>query len=524
MNKSNLLGLLFFALCFVHQGYAQQPEELTCEEKAEEILRFRGDFKNFPPDLINELIKFITPCAEKSYGRSHPSAAYAKGLLHLQKGDYTTLFGRRKELSHLHLFRAAYYQYPPAIITHGINLLTHQYKENYHVDYTKIANDFEQLIAQDYQKDIAHYIIGYLSLKNLVTREDFTSATLVNKAKNHFESSNLPMAKHWLAIMHYFGYGFPKDKTKALQLLSDNDILNSKTLKQYLQNQNNDWIPISAEERLASIEAYATNYKPVSLIGDGKTTFQGHFIEYDWTATGVKRYIPVTLSITVREVHDTYRKVRLELTMKGETLVSDNNLRKNGNHNNELYINFGQFLPLTIPSLPNQFQDHPDRNTQTYRIKWMGIKEASIDGKLALILKPSSTTEIAELNEELHTPLRMVLYPETPTTSLVASNDALQNSLTDKIQSQKIDKNFAKVYPNPIGNQFSITYTLDQSAEVTASVYDFFGQQRLHIPTQKYNAKGTQTITIDSSSLPSGTYLIQMTVNEVPYTKTVIKE
>ncbi|GAA4278044.1 T9SS type A sorting domain-containing protein [Aquimarina mytili] len=518
MNKSNLFGLLLFALCFVYHSYAQP----TCDQKAEDVLRNKSQFQNFPPELIDELIEYITPCAEESYGKTNPSSAYAKGLLHLQKGDYTTLFGRRKELSYLHIFRAAYYKYPAAMLTHGINLLTNKYKEEYYINYATISNDLETLITQDYKKDIAHYILGYLSLKNLVSNDDFTNTNLVNKAKMHFESSNHPMAKHWLAIMHYFGYGVPRDKAKALQMLSDNDIFNSQTLKEYLQHQNNDWIPISAEERLASLEGYSTNYAPVTVIGSGKTTFQGHFIEYNWPATGVARYIPVTLSITVREEHDTYRKVRLELTMNGETLISDNDLRKNGTHNNELYINFGQFLPLRLPSLENMMQDHPDKNTHTYSIKRLSFKEAIIDGKQALIVKPAFTTKIVELNEEVHTPIRMVLYPEAPTATMVIA----ASTATDLKEATPIvvDKDFATVSPNPIGDQFNITYTLPRAVEVQTAVYDFYGQQRIQVPGRVNTDNGEQTITIDSSRLPSGTYIIQMTIDGKPYSKMVIKE
>ncbi|WP_103070346.1 T9SS type A sorting domain-containing protein [Aquimarina sediminis] len=512
MNRSNLLGLLLFALCFVHISHAQ----LTCEQKAEEILQFKNDFKDYPPQLIDQLIEYITPCAEEAYGKTNPSSAYAKGLLHLQKGDYAFLFGQRRELAYLHIFRAAYYKYPDAMLTHSINLLTDGYQENYHINYTQIAGNMESLVTLNHKTDIAHYILGYLNLKNLVTNEDFTNTTLINKAKTHFESSTHPMAKHWLAIMHYFGYGMPVNKAKALQMLSENTILNSKTLKQQLQGQNNDWIPISAEERLASLEGYNTNYTQMTLIGSGKTTFHGHYIEYDWAAKGVKRYIPVTLSIAIRQDHGDYKDVRLEFTMNGETRIKDNRLYT---PLREYYINFGQFLPLRIPLLQNLLQDHPTKNTLTYSIQRLNFKEATIDGKQALIVKPTRSTEIVEFNEKVHTPIRMVLYPET-----AARTATIAATAPETTTSKPLGKDFAVISPNPIGNQFNITYTLDQPAEVQVVVYDFFGQQKISVPTQKYTVGGSQTITVDSAELPSGTYVIQMTINGMSYSKTVVKQ
>ncbi|WP_106793540.1 T9SS type A sorting domain-containing protein [Aquimarina sp. Aq78] len=518
MNTSFVWGLLCLALLSVHQSYAQEPTGLTCAQKAEVILKFKNDFKNYPPALIDEMIEYITPCAEASYGRTNPSSAYAKGLLHLKKGDYTTLFGKRTELSSLHISRAAYYQYPPAMLTHGINLLTDVYKEKYHIRYSTISKDFEKLLTLDHKKDIANYVLGYLNLKNLVTKEDFTNTTLVNKAKAHFENSNHPMAKHWLAIMQYYGYGVPKDKAKALQMLTDNAIFNSKTLKQHLQNQNNDWIPISAEERLAIIENYDTNYKPVTVIGSGNTIFKGHFIEFDWTAAGVKQRIPVTLSIAIREDHGSYKDVRLELTMNGETKIHDNKLKKISS-TNAFYMTFNQLQPLKLPPVKNILQDHPDKNTLSYGISELFFKEETINGKQALIIKPSRTTEILELNEKVHTPIRMVLYPETPAPATVSIADTALKATSPV----SLDKNFATISPNPIGNEFNITYTLDQAAEVQVAIYDFFGQQRISLPSQKNTTKGTQTITVDSATLPSGTYVIQMTINGAPYSKTVVK-
>ncbi len=405
------------------------------------------------------------------------------------------------------------------MLDHTINLLSNTYKENYHINYNNIARDLENLVTLDYKKDITNYILGYIHLKNLVTNQDFTNTTLVNKAKGYFDNSNHPMAKHWLGIMNYFGYGMPKDKTKALQMLSENNILNSQTLKQQLQNQNNDWIPISAEERLASIENYSTNKKPITIIGSGKTTFQGHFIEFDWTATGVKRYIPVTLSITIREEHETYKKVRTELTIDGKTLINDPRLQNLTQYTQELHLSFGQFVPLKLPPLPNMLQDHPDKNTTSYSIQSLYLKEASIDGKLALIAKAALSTKITELNEVVHTPIRMVLYPQSPAVQAMAETTLLENNKQQAV----LDKDFAVISPNPIGDRFTITYNVGQSAEVQVSVYDFYGQQKIQLPSQKIDTSGKQTITVDSAALLSGTYVIQITVDGKAYSKTVVK-
>ncbi|TSE10349.1 T9SS type A sorting domain-containing protein [Aquimarina algiphila] len=522
MNKSIIWGLLCLALTYVQPTFAQLTKT-ECDQKAETIIELKNSFKDFPIPFIDELISFITPCAESGYGRLSPASAYAAGLLHLRRGGYTTFPGGSvQETSYLHFFRASYYKYPPAMLDHGINLLTKGYRGRHSIAYGTIANNLEALVAQDYKKDIAHYILGYLYLKNLVSNEDFTNATLVAKAKTNFEASNHPMAKHWLAIMYYFGYGAPQNKALAIQMLTDNNILNSTTLIETLQNQNNDWIPISAEERLASLDNYASNNKEITIVGNGTTTFKGHFIVYDWTAAGVKQYVPVTLSITEREDHGTYKNVSYELIMNGETVVKNARYAQVNTSVNEFYSGFGSSLTLKLPPLKNVLQDHPTKNTIIHSLTGLYFKQATVDGKEALIVKTPSASQIVEFNEEIHTPIRMVLYPETPTPPTAITTIAETDIKTST--PLELDKNFATIAPNPIGNQFEITYSLDKEAEVQISIYDLFGQQRLSLPSQNNSNSSLQSTTIDSSALPSGTYIVQMRINGQYFTKTVIKE
>ncbi|WP_109433969.1 T9SS type A sorting domain-containing protein [Aquimarina sp. AU119] len=520
MNKSIIWGLLCLALTFTQPTFAQLTKT-ECDQKAETVLELKNSFKDYPAPFIDELISFITPCAESGYGRLSPASGYAKGLLHLKKGDHAIVFGSIRELSFLHLSRASYNQYPPAVLTHSINLLTRKYIGGHDVNTVSIANNLEPLLAQDYKKDIVHYILGYLSLKNLTSYEDFTNVSQINKAKAHFEASNHPMAKHWLAIMHHFGYGTPEDKTKALQILTDNDILNSTTLAQTLQSQNNEWIPISAEERLASLENYNSNNNDITVIKDGNTIFNGHLIIYDWTASGVKQYVPVKASITTKEDYGTHKDITLSLDIEDQRKVVNATLRKSTNHGSELVMNIGGGKFLIVPPLKNLLQDHPDKNTLTYKTNSLLFKQETINQKEALIVKMTTSSEIVEFKERIHTPIRFVLYPqETPITPIAAIAETDIKTSTPL----ELDKNFATIAPNPIGNQFNITYSLDKEAEVQISIYDLFGQQRLSLPSQNNSNSSLQSTTIDSSALPSGTYIVQMRINGQYFTKTVIKE
>ncbi len=512
MKKLHVWSLLLITFCFVHTGYAQ--EELTreiCDEKAEELLRYRDYFKYCPRDVIDAMVASIAPCADLNLSATSPMSAYVRGLLHYQNRDFAYYYGLNREMSELYLFRASYNNYPPGMFTDGIYELSNAYITKGTARYDQIFEDFEELLTLGYETDAVNYVLGYLHLKNLLTRNNFTSEASINKAKMHFENSNYPMAKHWLAIMHYFGYGVPEDKAKGLQMLSDNDILNSQTLFQYLQNNNNDWIPISAEERLASIENFGALDLPDFETLDDQV-YHGHFIEYDWADKGVRHYIPMTLSIqNLQEISSITYSMRFEITMNGVTVTKDAFLNVYSNH---ISISISQPGKLYFPPLENLLQDHPDITTLTYSTQGIALREAVVDGKLALIGRLGA--DIVDFNEEAHMPIGMVLYPENTSGSL------LQNDINSSA-TMVLDKNFAVISPNPIGDQFTITYTLDQAATVEVAIYDFFGQQKISVPTQKNTAEGTQTITVESGTLISGTYIVQMIINGQPYSKTVIK-
>lgn len=516
MNKSNLWGTLLSILFLTHLCYAQEAvniAELTCDQKAEELLKFQNEFENYSPELIDQLIDYITPCAEEAFGRTNPSSAYTKGLLHLQKGDEVD----NKEVSFLHILRAALYGYPPAMLKHSINQLAGVYIKEHNKQYPEISKDLEELLLLDYKTDIVHYLLGYISLKNLASRDPFTSSDMVTKAKTHFETSNHPMAKHWLAIMHYFGYGVPKDEAKAIEMLSENDILNSKTLLQTLQNQNNDWIPISAEERLACIENYDIYHTPVTLIKNTKTNFQGHYLEFDWSAKGVIRHIPVSLQIEILEDLGSHKAITYEFMLDEETLTgraslyTETNVYKLNLHNN-----------LIFNLLKNKLQDHPEQNTLTYNLGSIDFKEETINGKPALVGNfVSSFSKIIDYEEDIKAPLRLILYPETTTRSFLSDSES--TNIFTKTDHSRLDKNFAIISPNPIGDRFTINYTMDKATEIRVEIYDFFGNKRLQVPNVKNKKTGIQTISVDSSTLPSGTYIIQMIIDGSPYSKTVVK-
>ncbi|MDB5282160.1 MAG: hypothetical protein JWO06_1235 [Bacteroidota bacterium] len=79
------------------------------------------------------------------------------------------------------------------------------------------------------------------------------------------------------------------------------------------------------------------------------------------------------------------------------------------------------------------------------------------------------------------------------------------------------------VFPNPISNEFGLSFNLKQSEEITASVYTMDGKLANSVINEKIGA-GNFYRTFDISHLASGVYLVQLNVGGAVVTKKIIKE
>ncbi|MEW7279738.1 T9SS type A sorting domain-containing protein [Aquimarina sp. 2201CG1-2-11] len=499
MKTPNFLGVISIALFLTHFSWSQDLIEMTCEEKAKVILDFESDIENFSPEHIDQMITYIEPCATKD----NLDALYALGWLKFNLSSETEYEGYNlmNSASASGSGRASF----------KIGMLYYEHAFRFgqrNSDYKNAINYISKAGRQGFNKDVVNYVEGYFRMKG------FSTSTLNRRnylsAKSAFEHSNHPMAKHWLAVIHYFGLAprFPQDKEKGLKMLTENDILNSQILSEHLQSQNNDWITLPAEEYAAV--RYGINQHPVNNISDFNklnTTHQGNFIEFDWSGSFVRRNVPFTLKLDIEETTNYAKNVQYQLTIDGNIFNGVGELK-----NHQIY-----FDNLTFP-LKRLYKDHPDKDRITYKIDHIQLKEFEINQKLVYIAKEWKAS-IVEWGEPIQY-LRMILRPNTSLNkSLEFGNSIVSTSFSD----QKLDKDFAVISPNPIGDNFSIAYSLNETADVQVAIYDFYGKQKLSLPVQKRLTKGEQILHVDSSSLPSGTYVIQMTINESPYSKTVIK-
>ncbi len=502
MKPLHLWGILLFTLCLAHHSYAKKPSltsELTCEQKTAIVLPYVDDFKDYPKPVVNEMIAYLAPCV----AAEDITAIYITGVLTLYKDNSPFSHPRERESMDL-LTKATDANYKPAILHFAILKLTGEYKKITSDTYATPRLLFRKMLDLNYKTDIANYGLGYIELKGLLHRNRIGQYYV---ARRFFNASNHPMAKHWLAIMDYNGYGIinnEPNKEKALQSLQENNILNSKVFLESLSTQNNDWIPISYDEdKLLRQGAFAA----IDVNKLKNKTFQGKFVEYDWEwrKKEVRRYLPFTIKFTD---NNSSQRVSYELKINGKTYTGTGSLKPS-------WIDFSS---LTLP-LKVIYPDHPDKKEIKYSLRKLLFRESAIGGNPVWLVKPFrgfAFVQDESWEEEIHN-IGMLLYEEvtTPTASI-----ARQQNISG---TKKEDADFAVISPNPINEQFTITYNFNEPTTIKVSIFDLYGNKKIDLPIERSGGIGHKTLPIDSSSLSTGIYLVQMTVNGVVYSKTISK-
>jgi hypothetical protein len=78
-----------------------------------------------------------------------------------------------------------------------------------------------------------------------------------------------------------------------------------------------------------------------------------------------------------------------------------------------------------------------------------------------------------------------------------------------------------KAYPNPTRDNTNLTFELANSGKVSVQVYSITG--RLVLSKEVYMNEGTQDISLDSSDLPNGTYIVKLSAGKQTDTAKFIK-
>ena len=88
------------------------------------------------------------------------------------------------------------------------------------------------------------------------------------------------------------------------------------------------------------------------------------------------------------------------------------------------------------------------------------------------------------------------------------------------IENINVDPTNIKLYPNPVNNQLTIDFDLDNPTEISINVYDLLGRKMIQQPKNNYSKERLQ---LDMSRLDVGLYFVTFEGRNVQWVEKVVK-
>ncbi|MEE9377502.1 MAG: T9SS type A sorting domain-containing protein [Candidatus Lokiarchaeia archaeon] len=461
---------------FITTGlYAQ--DTLDCENNLSEAFYFLKGDAYVKPDSLKAL-EFLKPCVKAK----NPAAQLLMARLYLNGKDekrFKKGFKLTKKAAKQDFALAAYdlgvlFKYGKGR-KQNLKKATKWFRKGYKLGNPKAA-----------------YSLGYMFFKGFGNEtQDY------KKAVRWFKKSDTPMAKHWLAVCYYFGYGVHQNKSKALQLLKENPIENSERLLNTLTR-------LQGENDLSADERYVLNQfqERDNSINDSKVnnlvgTWLGTFIQLDWSNTMLMQKLPVSINFEEDPITSelVYKSIIGDNYNTGEVLnnTSLENLSLKIKHpysSNATAVLDYEIIPSEI-----EFIHHNNHEFMVFSA------ESFIDGW-----------------KEPGAPMLLILSKEKMET---ASNVELSNEVVSALEAQ--EDSFIKLYPNPFENDLIIGYDLDSPLHVSVNITSTDGSKSYVITSNSLQNSGRHTYTFDGSSLEKGIYVINITYGNERATKMILK-
>ncbi|WP_286812295.1 MULTISPECIES: T9SS type A sorting domain-containing protein [unclassified Maribacter] len=358
------------------------------------------------------------------------------------------------------------------------------------INFNKARKYFKE--SYEAGSDKGSYSLGYLYLKGLGNiNQDYS------KAIKWFERSNYPMAKHWLAKMHYFGLGFSVDRNRAVEILSNNPIGNSQLLLKKFQyemsiSETSNSLKITPEETFGDIQLVDTNNYYSTIKGN----WVGEWQFFDWSNQKLNRRVPFAMEI-----------------LDNDTGILDVNITVDDNVfngkllqvNNELI-----FSDLTV-DVKKEYTDYIDELQLTYQLT-------------SLIFNLINTEEERVIIGELESTIINWSEPSPPSRLILKQKESELDIDVLKALSEQTE-HFIKVYPNPFKEDLLLYYSLEHDSEISVQLYDYYNPTKAIKTKNRNQKKGERTITLDGlHDLEKGLYLVNMNVGSDRYTRIVIKD
>ena len=484
-----------FLLSFCCSMSCLYAQEDTCNltiEKAKIIL-----YKESPFVDQATLVTLLEPCASQG----HAQALNYLGLVYLN--GIGTAVNHTK--AYQYISSAANKGYVQAQYNLG---RLYKYGVGCDINFIKAIEWFEIATANGNQR--AAYTLGYMNFKGFGVPQDY------QKAVAWFNKSTDPMARHFLGLCYYLGYGVNANTTRALEILLSNPIINSKTLVTYIEKEQKSQIKTEVSKALET----TTTPTPISqdLVASTQEELQyypedtlelntisgkwvGKLIQHDWSGKHIQRVLPIKMAFNIDKQSN-----KVNITTK----LEDQEISAHAIWQDETL--FFENIEDTF-SLTRLYPDNPKNLTSNYNLLSTSLQKYTYQEHSYLI--GSLDTYIPEWTE-YGSPLSLILVPEGAESTL--SDETLLALAAQEDQ-------FIKLYPVPFKDKLTVQYQLEQESPVYVELISLNGTNKIMILPTKVQQAGDYTYTIPvESTLPQGLYVVRLIAGEQLHTRMIIKE
>lgn len=333
--------------------------------------------------------------------------------------------------------------------------------------------------------DFASYSLGYMYLKGFGgAPQDY------DKAVKWFKKSDYLMAKYWLGVCNYFGYGTTKNLDKASELLGEG-------IAYYKPNELDNNLSYIHTKVLANYKNY--NEKKLSnkdVVGG----WEGYILKLDWSGSYIEQTSPLSLSI----------KSNKSQILIDSWSIGNDDIKPVG----KLLDNIFYADKLSFRGPHTSFSKDISAE-QIYHVDKIKLYRKRLNGIEYLIGYMSSTVDGWE---EPSSPMIFVLEKKIVLTN---SSRVLSDEEANGLSKQK--NSFIKLYPNPFLNDLIIRYSLEKDSEVTITLTNTKNYSTYIVESKSQQNSGEYNYLFNGNELEKGLYVVTIIVNGKRKTRTIIK-
>lgn len=475
MKRIRLLAILCLTITSTVKA---QEKELDCDFNFREALFYLKGDENFKKDSLKS-IEFLKPCLK---------IGDAKAQL-LMARLYTAKKDEKNYKKAFKLLKKSAKQ-GNAIAAGDLGVL-YKYGRGCNLNFNKARRWFKK--AAELGNDKASYSLGYLFLKGFGNIDQDYS-----KAVKWFKKSKHPMAKYWLGVCYYYGYGIQQDIIKANELLGTNF--------ESITNNNENTINTDNIINEVSEQADFNSENTVNSEGILENTlfgkWSGSLLKYDWSGKHIEHKHLLNIEFKYDSIQET---PIYSIIIEGQELTG--NLNKTEN-----YIYFEDVLV----KLPHTSFNERIPNELVYEFLSTDLNMKNLGEATFLIGNIDSY--ISDFNES-GAPLKLVLRKKE---TFANSNEELSDDVLQALAEQ--EENFIKLYPNPFESDLVISYTLEAPSFVEVKITDINGTKNSVVEKGKEQKAGKHSYFFNGNNLEKGIYIVTVITNNQKKTRIIVKK